>query len=113
MLKHHAMMRHRVIGKAKQNAVQGLGCDVLGSITSCELDVGPGLALAEGACPREHAGGDIDPVDAASRSNDTLQGREVSPAAAADLQNAGTGLNVEPSRCKIAQMRGATEQPVE
>ena len=78
-------MRHGIIGKAEEDAVERLGENVVGGVRLRELDISPPFALAELARLRQHPGGYIDPKDRAGGTHRSLQEWKIAARAASNL----------------------------
>ena len=92
-MQHSQMMRDGIVGQAEHHTVEWLGRSKLGGILLNEIDVGPALPCAQRARLRQHAGGNIDAVNAPARSDRCAQGRQVAPGTASDLENAAPVLS--------------------
>ena len=57
MAQDRPVMRHGVVGKTEQNAVERLGRDIVGGVALGQIDVAPLVAPAELARAAQHASG--------------------------------------------------------
>jgi hypothetical protein len=113
VVQHREVVRHGVVAKAEQDAVERLTADVFDGVAVRQLDVRPMLAPAQCARPAQHAGREIDAVDFAAGPDRLAQEGKVATGATSDFQHAVARLQVQPSGRASAQMRGEKEQPVE
>jgi hypothetical protein len=113
VLQHREVVRHGVVAKAEEDAVERLTGDVFEGVALGQLDVRPLLAPAQCPRPAQHAGREIDAVDFAAAPDRLAQKGKIATGATSDFKHAAARLQVQPSGRASTQMRREKEQSVE
>src|SRR5215510_9081922 len=113
VLQHREVVRHGVVAKAEQDAVERLAGNVFDGVALGQLDVRPLLAPAQRPCPAQHAGREIDAVDSALAPDRLAQEGKIATGATSHFKHAVARLQVQPSGRASTQMRREKEQSVE
>jgi hypothetical protein len=109
---HGAMIRHRVVRKAKQHAVKRHRRRERRSIALHQLDIVPAIGVAGFLRLAQHAGRNIDAVNAPGRPYRFVQIAEASAGAAADVEHSIAGSQAKTINRLPARILRQKENPV-
>src|SRR5262245_14063879 len=106
-------MRHGVVGETEHDTIKRDGRLIFRRVAFDQLDIAPAIAIANLACLGEHAGRDVDAVDASPWPDRATQEGEVSAGAASDFEDMAARPEVESIDGLLAEARRLEKQPIE
>jgi hypothetical protein len=109
---HRAVIRHGVVGKTEQHAIERGRRREGGGIAPHQLDIVPAIGIARPLCFAQHAGGNIDAIDAAGGPDSFLQIAETSAGAAADIEHFFAGAQPEAINRPSARILRQKKYPI-
>jgi hypothetical protein len=106
-----AMMRHGVIGKAEENAVEGFRRNIIDRIALGEVNIIPAVPTFKVIRLTQHPRRQVDTVDTPRLPHSIMQKGKISPRAAPNFKDAVTCSQLQTINRIPSQSRRKKKQP--